>query len=239
MTESDTESDDWGPPRNLVERFLRNEESLRRILDEVHENQMLGEYGAAREQLRSLAGEENQVFQVAVFTVLEMEQFYEDLKEQYEAESPPIEDLKSFGDRYRDLASELELVFTESTYSYYNPSPSITRGLRYSDSVNIPRLALEVYSGETRLCEFEHPPSQALILAGSVVDAVADLFETVDEHDDEIAPKELDRTESVIQQLVSDVERVTDQVDEFEDQSTSNSDKNSEGYDEYQDWGIY
>ena len=99
MTKSDTENDDWGPPRNLVERFLRNEASLRRILDEVHEKQMLGEYEAAREQLRSLAGEENQVFQVAVFTVLEMEPFYEDLKKQYEAESPPIEDLKSFGKR--------------------------------------------------------------------------------------------------------------------------------------------
>ncbi|WP_139043023.1 hypothetical protein [Halorubrum tropicale] len=125
MTESGTESDDWGPPRNVVERFLRNEESLRRILDEVHEKQMLGDYEAAREQLRSLAGEENKVFQVAVFTVLEIERFYDDLKEQYKDDSAPIEELELFGKRYQYLSSELELVFAESTYSYYNPSLSV------------------------------------------------------------------------------------------------------------------
>lgn len=62
MTESDTESDDWGQPRSLVELFLRNEESLRRILDEVHEKQMLGDYEAAREQLRSLAVKRTKCF---------------------------------------------------------------------------------------------------------------------------------------------------------------------------------
>lgn len=73
----------------------------------------------------------------------------------------------------------------------------------------------------------------------SIIDAVADLLEAVDEHDDEIASEELDRTESVVRHLVSDVDRVTDQVDDLEDISAVNSDKNGESYDEYQDWGIY
>jgi len=168
-----------------------------------------------------------------------IERFYDDLKEQYKDESAPVEEVQSFGNRYQDLSSELEFVFAESTYSYYNPSPSITRGLRYSDSMNIPKLELDVCSEEIRLCKFEHPPSQVLMLADSIIDAVADLLEAVDEHDDEIASEELDRTESVVRHLVSDVDRVTDQVDDLEDISAVNSDKNGESYDEYQDWGIY
>lgn len=49
------------------------------------------------------------MFQVAVFTVLEIERFYDYLKEQYKDESAPVEELQSFGNRYQYLSYKLNI----------------------------------------------------------------------------------------------------------------------------------
>lgn len=236
---ADTSGDHGEPPRAWVEEFLANEDSLRRILDEVHEQHLLGEHETARERLRSLAAAEDEVFRVVALTALDADNFYDDLRAQYDDEPAPLDPLETFGERYRDLAPELELVFVESAHGYYNPDPSMTRRLRYSNALNMPRLSFDLYSGRSELCSFEHPPSQALGLAGLIVDGVAELLEQAAANDDDVSPTELARAESIVADLRDGVERVEEQLETADEAQSDGETDRRDDYDSYQDWGVY
>lgn len=237
----DSGDEDTEPPRVWVERLQANRESIQRILDEVHEQQLLGEHETVREQLRSLASAQKGVFHVITLVVLEVDGFYEDLRAQYrDEESPPVEELEALGERYASLASEIELTFVEMVNGYHNPGPSTARRLRYSESMNMPKLAFDIYSGDVFLSRFEHPPSQALTLAGLIVDGVAELLEEVDTNNDEISPAELERAESVVQQFEGDLNRVREYLESAaEAEMDGEPVKPEEDPDRYQDWGVY
>jgi hypothetical protein len=149
-------------------------------MDEVQRKQLLGEYETARERLRSFSKAQTGIFRTVSLVTLDVEQFYEDLRNQYGGEeTAPIEELKQFGSRYESLRSELELTLFEVLHGYHNPKPSVSRQFRYSKSTNMPRLEFDIYSGNVDLCTFEHPPSQALTLAGLIVDGVGNLLNTL------------------------------------------------------------
>jgi hypothetical protein len=226
------------PPRSWVEQFISSENSVRRVLDEVQEQYLIGEYKTAREQLRSLARTESDLFRVAALAVLDADGFYEDLRDQYDEMSPPVDTLESFGSQYADISEEFELVFRELAQGFYNPSPSVARQFRYSEPMSLPRLAFDLYSADLKLCQFEHPPSQALILAGLVVDGVAELLEKTNTNNDEVAQSEIDRAQSIIEQVSQDVEPVGEQLEAVDDVPLDET-NNRNDYDTYQDPGVY
>ncbi len=231
-------SEDPEPPqqREWVEAFFKHEPSIRGLLDELEEERLLGNHDTVRDQLRSFAQAHDGVFRVVALSVLDVDPFYTDLQAQYDVATAPIEELQAFGSDYHLLEEPLELVFLEEIYGYYNPSPSVARRWRYDESRQMPRVAIELYSGEVSVGEFEQPPGQALTVAGLIIDSVAELLERANSHDDPITTGELDRVTELCEELTRDIERMetaTAQAKETQD-NTEATDP-----DPYNDRGVY
>jgi hypothetical protein len=79
--------------------------------------------------------------------------------------------------------------------------PTLKRSVRNSRAVSLPRLDFDLYSGDVKLCEFIHLPSQSLVLAHDIVASTRELLETVEENDDEIAASERERLAVVADHL--------------------------------------
>lgn len=226
------------PPRTWVEELIESEESVRNVLDEIHEQHLLGNYETVRERLRAFAEAESGIFRVISFAALDVESFYDDLAEQYDDE-PPQQTLKEIGQRYEPLRSELELVFAETFHGYHNPSPSMIRQLRYSESTNMPRLAFEVYSGDVELSRFDYPPSQALTLAGLIIEGVGELLEQATTNADKISARELERSSAVHEQIEADLQHVQDYLPKTDTSETDSALAEFDDDDRYGDWGVY
>jgi hypothetical protein len=239
MSDHDT-SDEMSPkdelPRRWVDEYFANEESVQRLLDETRELHLLGEHDQVRERLRAFAAAERGLFQVVAYTVLDVDRFYADVEAQYD--SPPLEELRALGRTYDPLSSEFEVILTEQLHDLHNPKPRIRRVFRYSEAQELPRLEYDVLSGEVQLCELAHTPSQALILAGLIVDNVGQLLDRVVENDDDLATAEHERLAQIVSELTTDLEHLTAVVDRFEGETMAPAGDDGDG-EVYEDWSFY
>ncbi|WP_161596587.1 hypothetical protein [Salinigranum halophilum] len=233
------ERDTAGPPRRWVESFYDSETEVRSVLDDLREEHLLGEYGTVRNRLRAFAEAEDGIFRIVAFTLLDIETFYEDLESQYgEDQSAPTDDLRALGAEYDRLSDEFELVFAERTHELQNPMPVLRRGFRYSEGLSLPRLDYDLYSGNVKLCQFIHPPSQALMLARGVVASTCDLLERVAENNDDISETERERLAMVYENLEEELSRMEVYVDRGDEESLTDVDS-SEEVEAYHDWSFY
>lgn len=231
MTASEERS--MEPPRSWVAEFQASEAEVRGVLDDIREAHLLGEYATVREKLRAFAQAENGLFRAIALVVMDIESFYTDLAAQYEDEEPPIEELQSLGAEYDRLADEFELILSERLNEFQNPRPGLRRGFRYSDSTQLPRLDYDLYSGDVELCQFIHPPSQALVLARSIVNSTKALLERVDANGDPIAQAEQERLAEIHGHLTEDMTEMTEYI-----QSQEHADEASE-LEPLDDWSFY
>ena len=209
------------------------------MLDDLREEHLLGEYGRVRDRLRTFAEAEDGIFRVIAFTLLDIETFYEDLEAQYgDDESAPTEDLRALGEEYDRLSAEFELVFAERTHELQNPMPVLRRGFRYSEAISLPRLDYDLYSGDVKLCQFIHPPSQALMLARGVVTSTCDLLERVEENNDDISETERERLAMVYANLEEELSRMETYVDRGDEEPVAD-DGSLEEVEAYHDWSFY
>lgn len=221
------------PPRLWVEDFLNSEAEIRGVLDDVREAHLLGEYQAVREKLRAFSQAENGIFRVVALAVLDVETFYTDLAAQYEDDSPPTEQLQTIGSDFDRLADDLELVFSERMNEFQNPRPGLRRGFRYSEGTQLPRLDYDVYSGDVKLCQFVHPPSQALVLVQSILNSTRKLLEQVDANGDPIAETERERIATMHNHLSEELAEMTAYI---QTSAVEESDADLEPFD---DWSFY
>jgi hypothetical protein len=221
------------PPRSWINQFYDSESEVRGVLDEIREAHLLGEYEAVREKLRAFAQAENGLFRAIALIVLDIESFYTDLADQYEDESPPIEELKTLGAEYDRLADDLELVLSERMNEFQNPRPGLRRGFRYSDDTELPRLDYDLYSGDVELCQFIHPPSQALVLAQSIVNSTHALLERVDANQDPIAPAERERIATMHEHLTEELTEMAEYIEAPPESETETDLEPTE------DWSFY
>ena len=220
------------PPRSWVEDFLDSETEIRGVLDEAREAHLLGEYEAVREKLRAFAQAENGIFRVVALAVLDVERFYSDLEAQYEDDSPPTEQLETMGSEFNRLADPLELVLSERMNEFRNPRPGLRRGFRYSEETQLPRLDYDVYSGDVKLCQFVHPPSQALVLAQSVLNSTRQLLEQVDANGDPIAEAEQERIANMHEHLSEELAEMAAYIEATDSEEETDLDA-------YDDWSFY
>jgi hypothetical protein len=223
-------NDDPAPPRAWAEAFRESEAEVRSVLDDVREAHLLGDHETVREQLRAFARAEGGIFRLVALAVLDVEALYDDLSSQYEEEAAPTADLRALADEYGRLADELELVFAERTRDLRNPMPTLRCGFRYSESLDLPRLDYDVYSGDVELCGFVHPPSQALMLARTLVVSVRELLERVESNDDAVADTERERLARAYEGATRELDRLEAFVD---------ADDAAEDADAYDDWSFY
>jgi len=209
------------PPRSWVEQFYDSESEVRGVLDDVREAHLPGEYGEVREQLRAFAQAEQGLFRAIALAVLDIDSFFTDLETQYEDTTPPIAELKALGSEYSRLADPLELVLSERLNQFQNPRPGLRRGFRYSDETELPRLDYDLYSGDVELCQFIHPPSQALVLAESIVNSTHQLLERVDANEDPIAQAERDRIATMHDHLTEEFSEMADYIEAAPDKDAS------------------
>jgi len=221
------------PPRAWVEDFIDSEAETRGVLEDVREAHVLGESETVREKLRAFAQTENGIFRVVALAVLDVETFYTDLKAQYEDETPPIETLQAIGSEFDRLADDLELILSERMNEFRNPRPGLRRGFRYSEETQLPRLDYDVYSGDVKLCQFVHPPSQALVLAQSILHSTRKLLEQVEANGDPIAETERERISNMHNHLS---EELTEMAAYIEATAGEETDGELEPFD---DWSFY
>lgn len=241
---ADTDQGETGPPRSWVEDFYASEREVRNVLDETRDDHLLGEYETVRERLRAFARAEEGIFRVVALSVAGIDAFFDDVESQYGdgEERAPTTDLRALGTEYDRLSTPLELVLAEETKELHNPSPMLRYGFGYSASSGLPRLKYDLYSGDVPLCEFVHPPSQALTLARNVVDSTCELLERVAENEDEVSEVERRRLGVVYEYLSRDVERLGTVVDAPEtafdgDEDPAEDDPRDAGG--FEDWSFY
>lgn len=229
-------TDDYEAPRRWVESFYESEREVRGVLDDVREAHLLGNHEDVREQLRAFAAAEEGIFHAIALAVLDVERFYEDLADQYDDpnETAPTEEFRTLGTEYDRLADDLELVLNERMKELYNPMPVLSRGFRYSESTQLPRLDYDGYSGNVKLCQFVHPPSQALLLARAVVGSTRELLDRVEENDDEIASYERERIATVYETLEDELAEMEAYVNREADPVADPSDLEPDD-----DWAFY
>ena len=229
------ESDAAGlePPRSWVEGFFDSEAEIRGVLDDVREAHLLGDYETVREKLRAFAQAENGIFRVVALVVLDVETFYTDLAEQYDEETPPTEELRTIGSEFDRLADDLELVFSERMNEFQNPRPGLRRGFRYSEETQLPRLDYDVYSGDVKLCQFIHPPSQALILAQSILNSTRQLLEQVQANGEPIAEAERERIANMHTHLSEELSEMESYIE------TPNEAEPDTELESVDDWSFY
>ncbi|MBX0305720.1 hypothetical protein [Haloarcula salinisoli] len=216
-----TEGKTTEPPRAWVEQFYDSEAEVRGVLDDIREAHLLGEYEDVREKLRAFGEAENGLFRAIALIVIDVETFYSDLAEQYEDETPPIEDLKALGSEYSRLDDPIELVLSERINELQNPQPGLRRGFRYSDETELPRLDYDIYSGDVELCQFIHPPSQALVLAQSIVNSTHLLLERVEANGDPIASAERERIATMHDHLTEELTEMAEYIEAAPEEDTS------------------
>jgi hypothetical protein len=187
---------------------------------------------AVREKLRAFAQAENGIFRVVALAVLDVERFYSDLEAQYEDDSPPTEQLETMGSEFNRLADPLELVLSERMNEFRNPRPGLRRGFRYSEETQLPRLDYDVYSGDVKLCQFVHPPSQALVLAQSVLNSTRQLLEQVDANGDPIAEAEQERIANMHEHLSEELAEMAAYIEATDSEEETDLDA-------YDDWSFY
>lgn len=221
------------PPRLWVENCLDSEAEIRSVLADVREAHLLGESETVRETLRAFAKAEDGIFRVVALAVLDVDRFYTDLAAQYDEESPPTDQLHAIGSDFDRLADDLELVLSERMNEFRNPHPGLRRGFRYSEETQLPRLDYELYSGDIQLCQFIHPPSQALVLAQSIVNSTRKLLEQVDANGDPIAETELERIGNMHKHLS---EELTEMAAYIEPAASDETETELEPFD---DWSFY
>ncbi|MDS0260538.1 hypothetical protein NDI56_14120 [Haloarcula sp. S1CR25-12] len=221
------------PPRAWVEDFLDSEVEIRGVLNDVREAHVLGESETVREKLRAFAQTENGIFRVVALAVLDVETFYTDLKDQYEDESPPIETLQAIGSDFDRLADDLELVLSERMNEFRNPRPGLRRGFRYSEETQLPRLDYDVYSGDVKLCQFIHPPSQALVLVQSILHSTRKLLEQVEANSDPIAETERERIANMHNHLSEELTEMAAYIEATDGEETGGE------LEPFDDWSFY
>jgi len=221
------------PPRSWVEQFYESESEVRGVLDDIREAHLLGEYEAVREKLRAFGQAEDGLFRAIALIVIDVESFYTDLAAQYEDETPPTEELKALGSEYSRLADPIELVLSERMNEFQNPQPGLRRGFRYSEDTELPRLDYDLYSGDVELCQFIHPPSQALVLAQSIVNSAHMLLERVDANGDPIAQTERDRIATMHDHLTEELTEMAAYIESSPEEDTST------GLDPFDDHSFY
>jgi hypothetical protein len=231
MPDSDTVASE--PPRSWVEAFFDSEAEIRGVLEDVREAHLLGDHETVREKLRAFAQAENGIFRIVALVVLDAETFYTDLEEQYAEETPPTEELQAIGSEFDRLADDLELVFSEQMNQFQNPRPGLRRGFRYSEETKLPRLDYDVYSGEVKLCQFVHPPSQALVLVQSILYSTRKLLEQVDANGDPIAEGERERIANMHDHLSEELAEMEAYVE------APPEDERDTELDPFDDWSFY
>jgi len=209
------------PPRSWVEQFYESESEIRGVLDDIREAYLLGEYADVREKLRAFGQAEHGLFRAVALIVIDVETFYTDLAAQYEDETPPTADLKRVGSEYSRLADPIELVLSERMNEFQNPRPGLRRGFRYSDETELPRLDYDLYSGDVQLCQFIHPPSQALVLAQSIVNSTQALLERVAANENPIAQAERDRIARMHDHLMAELDEMAEYIEAPPDEDAS------------------
>ncbi|WP_311172045.1 hypothetical protein [Halobellus ordinarius] len=231
MSQTDDAAD---PPRAWVESFHESEAEVRDVLDGIREQHLLGETEAVRERLRAFGEAEPGIFRLIALVTIDIETVYDDLAEQYDDGEAPTEELRALGREYQRLSDEIELVFAEQTQDLRNPMPQVKCAFRYSESIKLPRLGYDVYSGDVRLCEFAHPPSQALMFARTLLASTRELLQRVDANDDEIAANERERLAYVYESLTDELEA----LDGYVTQGTDESPAETNAQEVYDDWSF-
>ena len=221
------------PPRAWVEDFLNSEAEIRGVLEDVREAHVLGESETVREKLRAFAQTENGIFRVVALSVLDVETFYTDLEDQYEDETPPTETLQAIGSDFNRLADDFEIVLSERMNEFRNPRPGLRRGFRYSEETQLPRLDYDVYSGDVKLCQFIHPPSQALVLVQSILHSTRKLIEQVEANGDPIAKTERER-------IANMHTHISEELTEMETYIEATAGEETDGkLEPFDDWSFY
>lgn len=234
MPESD--GNEVEPPKQWVVEFHESESEVRGVLKDIREAHLLGEYDTVQDRLRAFAEAEPGIFKLVALAVLDVDTLYEDLEAQYTQDTAPIGELQDLCEEYSRLAEHFEHVFTERVNELRNPMPTLKRGFLYSRAANLPRLDYDLYSGQVKLCEFIHPPSQSLMLAHGIVSSTRELLEKVEENDDEIAETELDRL-GIISERLNDELAALNAVAPTPDDEEYAEDR--EASDIYNDWSFY
>ena len=199
----------------------------------TREAHLLGEYEAVRETLRAFAYAENGLFRVVALAVLDVQRFYTDLEAQYEEEPAPTETLEAMAAEFDRLADPLELVLSERMNEFRNPRPGLRRGFRYSEETKLPRRDYDIYSGDVKLCQFVHPPSQALVLAQSVLNSTRQLLEQVEANGEPIADTERERIANMHGHLIEELAEMAAYIE-----ITGEEDEETD-LDGYDDWSFY
>lgn len=177
------------------------------------------------------------MFRAAALATIDVEPFYDELESQYDdEEAARVEELRRFGAEYGRLSDEFELVYSERIHDLRNPMPTLRRGFRYSSGIELPLLDYDLYSGDVELCRFVHPPSQALMLARSIVANTTRLLEQIEENGDGIAATERE----LLALVYEDLEEEVAALDEFVGAGEREEDpKDPEEAEPYQDWSVY
>lgn len=230
-TEDDNEVE---PPRLWVKRFHDSEAEVRGVLDDIREAHVLGKHEVVRERLRAFAEAENGIFRAIALSIIGVDTFYTDLAAQYDQEEPPTDELHALSEEYARLSDDLELVLSERLNEFRNPRPGLRGGFRYSESTELPRLDYDLYSGDVHLCQFIHPPSQALIMAQTILNSTRKLLEQVEANDNPIAHHEQERIAMIYERLQQEISEMDGIVAAAATEPTESSD-----LDPVDDWSFY
>jgi hypothetical protein len=90
-----------------------------------------------------------------------------------------------------------------------------------------------VYSGEVKLCQFVHPPSQALVLVQSILYSTRKLLEQVDANGDPIAEGERERIANMHDHLSEELAEMEAYVE------APPEDERDTELDPFDDWSFY
>ncbi|WP_246986905.1 hypothetical protein [Halorientalis marina] len=211
------ESGKTGLPEKMereVESFLGQFDATRQFLDELQTQQVQGQDAEVREQLRQWADRKPGQYTVLFHTLVTGERFRQDVKVNFGSKVATA--LEKLQDQYSSLSYDFFLIRLERVYGLYRSDlRAIVTDAVPAEQDGMPVLSVEYREGSAVVAESQQEPSQALVTAANLTQAVAELLTTEQDEWDQQHPAELRGQKEAIERLTDAVEQLPD-VEEAE-----------------------
>jgi hypothetical protein len=205
--------DDQEMPGAIVEEFLRREQGVRTLLDDLERQSLEGDDGAVRRRIREFADNGRNVFFAVALALTNSKHFFGDVEAQLGV--GPADRLRELAEMYPTLAEPFSVVRMEVANDRKNPLTGMDVTTSYHAEEEVPLIAYTARSGDVTLYESRGSPQEVLQSASYLVQATNDSLEAALDQNHSVNTDELSELIDRREQLESELGILRDRIDEL------------------------
>lgn len=200
---SDAEAQNPSAAVAMGEKIIERESEIRRLLERLSQQALVGDRTELRGKLRRLASRDASLLRGLTFTLQSHDQYFTDLES---ADFEDLDTLRELQSEFESLSEEFFLVTFEEITGGHNVMPEVKSHVTGAKDGEGALLTSTIHSGDMELATFRLPATHTLKLAEKLLDHATQFLDDVGE--DALVASNQENLALVVEELAEHVERL-------------------------------